>query len=214
MDDNLNDFVEFLARVNLYGKIFNHYSYELEFNLTRRNNLLLYLQQMASFNPKILLVGEAPGYRGCRLTGVPFTSEFILLNGVKKLGLFGQERGYQKTGEVETLLKEASASMIWETLITLDRVPLIWNAFPFHPFQGNNVQSNRKPTTDEIIVGQAFLQEIIQLFNIQWVVAVGNTAKSALDRIGVTCQKVRHPSYGGKTEFVKGIRAAIATTLK
>lgn len=41
---------------------------------TRRENLKTYLGSFPEV-PEILIVGEAPGYRGCRFTGVPFTCE-------------------------------------------------------------------------------------------------------------------------------------------
>ena len=44
----------------------------------RRENLKLYLEKMKKLNPSFLLLGEAPGYKGCRLTGIPFSSEKIL----------------------------------------------------------------------------------------------------------------------------------------
>jgi len=205
-----NQFVEALARVKLPSNAFNQYSYQVILNSIRRHNLLLYLQQMANLNPQILLVGEAPGYRGCRLTGVPFTSEFILLNGLEKLSLFGQSRGYQKTDESKQLSREASASIFWEVLEKTQPVPLIWNAFPFHPFQAGNERSNRQPKGAELLIGQEFLQNLIELFNIELIVAVGNTAASSLKTMGIACQKVRHPSHGGKTQFTIGIREAIA----
>lgn len=206
----IHQFVEALARVKLPSNACNQYSYEANVNSIRRHNLLLYLQQMATLNPQILLVGEAPGYRGCRLTGVPFTSEFILANGLDKLGLFGQSRGYRITEASKKLSREASASIVWETLETSQSIPLIWNAFPFHPFQADNERSNRKPKGTELLIGQEFLQMLIQLFDIKTVVAVGNTAASSLKRQGIDYQKIRHPSHGGKTQFTIGIREAIA----
>ncbi|HEY9726929.1 MAG TPA: uracil-DNA glycosylase [Chroococcales cyanobacterium] len=211
---DINQFVDDLARVESPSNACNQYSYEATANSIRRHNLLLYLQQMAALNPQILLVGEAPGYRGCRLTGVPFTSEFILVNGLEKLGLFGQARGYRISEKSEKLSREASASMVWETLETTQVIPLIWNAFPFHPFQTNNERSNRKPKGTELLIGQDFLQRLIQLFDIKRVVAVGNTAASSLKRQGIDYQKVRHPSHGGKTQFTIGIREAIALCRK
>ncbi len=142
-----------------------------------------------------------------------FTSEFILLHGLNKIGLFGQSRGYQKTNEVKNLCKEASASILWETLDEIPYSPLIWNAFPFHPFQDGNEQSNRKPTTIEIAIGQNFLQAVIRLFDIKIVVAIGNTAEATLKSMGITCQKVRHPSHGGKIKFTMGINAVINNVL-
>ena len=99
-------FIEDLSKVKLPINVFNPYSYDYDENLLKRKNLFLYLQQMAKLNPHVLLVGEAPGYRGCRLTGVPFTSEFILLNGIDEIGLFGKLRDYQKTNEFEKVWKE------------------------------------------------------------------------------------------------------------
>ena len=211
MNDIITNFIEELARFKSSTNLFNQYSYELNANFIRRNNLFLYLQQMANLNPKMLLVGEAPGYRGCRLTGVPFTSEYILLNGLEPIGLFGEHRGYQKTDEFEKLWKEATASIIWETLVKGLYIPLIWNAVPFHPFQGENPLSNRKLTKTEIAIGKVFLQELIQLFDIKIIIAVGNIAESTLQAMGLVCQKVRHPSYGGKTMFADGIRELLAS---
>lgn len=45
----------------------------------RRNNLKLYLTKMKDLNPSIMILGEAPGYKGCGLTGIPFTSERIVM---------------------------------------------------------------------------------------------------------------------------------------
>jgi uracil-DNA glycosylase len=207
----IEKFLDALTRVKSAGNFFNQYSYDVSLNSVTRNNLLLYLQQMANLKPQILLVGEAPGYRGCRLTGVPFTSEHILLNGLDSIALFGKSRGYQKIDEFEKPWKEASATVVWETLATIPHLPLIWNAFPFHPFQSDNEQSNRKPTKLEIGIGQAFLQELIQLFDIEIVVAVGNTAEVSLNSMEIPCQKVRHPSRGGKTMFINGINGVVKT---
>ena len=84
MIERMQNFVEHLAEVDYLLNVFNQYSYLHEENSIRRRNLLLYLRQMELLNPRILLVGEAPGYQGCRLTGVPFTSEYILLKGIKE----------------------------------------------------------------------------------------------------------------------------------
>jgi len=211
MTNKIFHFIEALAGIKSLDKFFNQYSYDVRVNFIRRNNLFLYLQQMTHLNPQVLLVGEAPGYRGCRLTGVPFTSEFILLNGIEQLGLFGESRGYRKTDEFEKLWKEASASIVWQSLVTAPHIPLIWNAFPFHPFQTENKQSNRKPTQAELSIGKEFLQELIQLFEIKTVVAVGNTADATLNLMGITSLKVRHPSYGGKTLFINGVKSLMET---
>jgi len=43
-----------------------------------RKNLKLYLNKMIEARPSHLLLGEAPGYKGCGITGIAFTSERIL----------------------------------------------------------------------------------------------------------------------------------------
>lgn len=78
-------------------------------------------------------------------------------------------------------------------------------------FKLGNEQSNRKPNKDELKIGQAFLNELIQIFDIEMVVAVGNTAEVALKNMEITYQKVRHPAHGGKTMFVNGMKAVMDT---
>src|SRR4051812_35512122 len=46
----------------------------------RRENLKRYVECFVR-PPRYLLVGEAPGWRGCRFSGVPFTSEAQLVEG-------------------------------------------------------------------------------------------------------------------------------------
>src|SRR5438105_1431089 len=46
----------------------------------RRDNLLKYLSFVPE-RPPIVVVGEAPGPKGCRFSGVPFTSEMQLIAG-------------------------------------------------------------------------------------------------------------------------------------
>jgi len=201
----LTSFIDELSKVELSDQAFNQYSYDHNENAIRRANLLLYFQQMANIHPRILLVGEAVGYRGGRLTGVPFTSEFLLLNGIERFGLFGKSRGYRKTKEFEKIWKEPTATIIWETFTNLNIVPLSWNAFPFHPFHPHDAQSNRTPTGCELKIGEPFLRALIDLFNIETVVAVGEKAEATLKNIGKVYKKVRHPAQGGKHQFVQGI---------
>lgn len=65
--------VERLARGRI-GESFNQYtdSEAGTDGATRRHRLRSYLT--ARWNAPLLFVGEAPGYLGCRLSGVPFTS--------------------------------------------------------------------------------------------------------------------------------------------
>lgn len=194
----LSQFVEELAAMEVTQNVFNQYSYQLEENSIRRENLLIYLNQMYQLRPKVLLVGEAPGYRGCRLTGVPFTSEHLLMHNMDGLNLFGRENGYKLVSENTKLLKEATATIIWSTLIEHNLIALGWNAFPFHPHKKDNPASNRAPFKKELELGQKPLLQIIELFGIKKIIAVGNKAEENLNSLGISCDKVRHPAQGGK----------------
>ena len=108
----LEQVLDALASTRLDGDAYNQYSYDQPENETRRQNLRRYWQQMAILRPSVLLVGEAPSYRGCRLTGIPFTSEAILLDGAADTGLLGYEQGYRQTAESGRAVKEASATIV------------------------------------------------------------------------------------------------------
>ena len=209
MVEHLIRFIEDLAATEVTSNVFNQYSYEYEENAIRRDNLLIYLKQMSTLRPRVILVGEAPGYRGCRLTGVPFSSEYLLINNMKGMKLFGKDKGYKLPIDTDKLLKESTATIAWETFIKYDVKVLGWNAFPFHPYKEGNRESNRTPLKKELLIGEKALTEIIKLFNIEKVIAMGNKAEESLNKLGISCDKVRHPAQGGKNDFVQGIGAII-----
>jgi hypothetical protein len=166
-------------------------------------NLQTYLRQMAELNPDTLLIGEAPGYNGCARTGVPFSSEKLLREGVHGGLLFGAHNGYRVIGR--PIVHEQSASAMWEALEAVENVPLLWNAYPFHPYRKDNPWSNRKPRVSELMSGMGVLKEIIRLFRIKKLVAVGNAADGLLEKMELEHARVRHPSYGGKSLFIKQV---------
>lgn len=211
MTTSFDHFVQQLAQTELPPHLFNPYGYENEANCVRRHNLRLYLTSMAQRRPQVMLVAEAPGYRGCRLTGVPFVSPFIMRQGLDQADLFGHARGYQMGDEWPEIRREASATIVWQTLLAHRFIPLLWNTLPFHPHRPDTPQSNRTPRTSELDIGEPFLRVLLQLFPLQTVVAVGNTAESALARWGISFRKVRHPAQGGKKHFVQGIQKIVGS---
>jgi hypothetical protein len=180
---------------------------DLAGNAIRRRNLRLYLEQLAAVGPEVLLVGEAVSYRGGRLTGIAFVSETLMLSGVATRSgrVLGAPAGFRKATAGPRLSTEASATMVWETISRMQPLPLLWNAFPFHPFHEGNPESNRAPSAAELLLGQRFLAGLMRLFPIQTVVAVGNHASRSLQKLGVEHTRVRHPSQGGKQLFVEGM---------
>ena len=210
MPQRYKRFLAALGAVQLSDRAYNQYSRiegDLAANAVRRRNLRLYLEQFEAIRPTTLLVGEAPSHRGGRLTGIAFVSETILLSGVDTRSgrVLGADRGFRKATPGPRLSTEASATMVWKTISEIEPLPILWNAFPFHPFHEGNPESNRVPTSAELLIGQTFIVQLIELFDIRQIVAIGNQAAASLTRIGIDHLKVRHPSQGGKQLFVSGM---------
>lgn len=176
----------------------NLYSGNNQNGSIRKHNLKVYLEYMKSLDPKILLLGEAPGHKGCRLTGVPFTSEKILKNHP-----FFTNQSFQFINQHPE--SEQSATIVWNTLSNFRNVPLIWNIFPFHPFDGNHCNTNRTPNKKELEYGKHFMIKLLQLFSIELIVAIGRKAESQVSDLNIKYKYVRHPANGGKNKFIQGI---------
>ncbi|HKR63518.1 MAG TPA: uracil-DNA glycosylase, partial [Thermoanaerobaculia bacterium] len=203
-------FVASLSKVEVSARACNQFSRDTgdaQGNAIRRRNLRLYLEQMTEIAPRILLIGEAVSYRGGRLTGIAFVSESLMLSGVDTRSgrLLGADRGYRKATPGARLSTEASATMVWGTIRDIAPLPLLWNAFPFHPFHEDNPDSNRAPSAAELLLGQPFIESLLRLFDFEKVVAIGNSASLSLQRMNIAHTKVRHPSQGGKNLFVEGM---------
>jgi uracil-DNA glycosylase len=157
------------------GATFNQYA---ESDL-RRARLKHYLD--SRFDADVVLVGEAAGYRGARVRGIPFTSE------------------RQLTGAGPA---EASATIVHRVLARLgiEEDVLLWNLVPTHP---GTETSNRAPTRREVEAAAPFLEEVLQG---RVAIAVGRLASAATG-----AGYVRHPSHGGAAEFERGLQRAFAT---
>jgi hypothetical protein len=169
----MDELIDALTRARI-GATFNFYR-EGEGAAVRCERLRAYLESRR--RAPFLLVGEAAGYRGARVSGVPFTSE------------------RQLTGRGPA---EASATIVHRVLteLGLEESVLLWNVVPTHP---GTEDSNRPPRSDEIAAGLPFALELARG---RCVVAVGRCAEAALE-----APYVRHPSHGGAAEFRAGLLA-------
>ncbi|ACL26064.1 uracil-DNA glycosylase [Chloroflexus aggregans] len=176
-------------------------------NATRRANLALALALALERGPDLLLIGEAPGYKGARRTGIPFTSEQILLDGIEPLGQFGVARGFRLATNDGRISREQTATIVYRELAALNLFAVGWNAFPLHPHQPGNPHSNRTPRHDELALGLPFLAQVCALFAGCPVVAMGRIASQALTKLGIAHDAVRHPAQGGARRFAEGLRS-------
>ncbi len=167
----------------------------------RQANLLSFLQSMPQ-SPPVLLIGEAPGWHGCRFSGVPFTSEAQLTSAA--LPFSGQISSYSEAPHAE-----ASATIFWQALRPHHPQFFVWSSVPFHPYQPGNPLSNRTPSRQELRSFQPVLSEIIRLLHPKLVLAVGRQAQQALAWLDIPAVALRHPSHGGASEFRTGIKEAL-----
>src|SRR5690348_10371580 len=125
------DLVDVLARTRI-GETFNQYTA----SSALQARLRAYLDARACAST--ILVGEAAGYRGARISGIPFTSE------------------RQLTGAGPA---ESTATVVRRVLdeLGIDDDVLLWNAVPTHP---GTATSNRRPTRNEIEAAEPFLAEL------------------------------------------------------
>ncbi len=170
-------------------------------------NLRLYLEVMLKIKGKrVLLVGEALGYKGGRITGIPFTSGQILENIPHPVLV-----SLKSKLKLQNIKAENTATIVWRYLLGKSCTPLFWNAYPYHPHPKGNENKNRSPTNREIKQGVQYLQKLSRIFKPGVIAGIGKAgvdcAKQAFPKTDV--QYIRHPSFGGKVEFIKGMNKII-----
>ncbi len=172
-------------------------------------NLQVFLRQLLPWKPTVLLIGEAPGYRGAWRTGVNFCSEKIMMGPPDRFGLFGgQDAGYRLIAPGPRLRSEASSTVVQRVFQELPCPPLVWPAFPLHPHRPGTDDSNRTPAPAELrrdALPQ--LEQLITLYKPARIAAVGNIGMGCLEALGIPATKIRHPAHGGGPAFRDGLLA-------
>ncbi|MBO6724858.1 MAG: uracil-DNA glycosylase [Rhizobiaceae bacterium] len=162
----------------------------------RLQNLQDVLSVCVATNSVDIWLGRDLGWRGGRRTGVPFVDELTLASYAASI-----EATSLSKATVGPPMKERTAT---EIHVARARVPtkiFFWNVFPFHPHEEGNPFTNRMHTRSERDFGLEALEMILDFLPFERIVAIGNDAFDAVDRMGHRCLRVRHPSYGGQRDF-------------
>jgi uracil-DNA glycosylase len=177
----------------------------------RREQLRAYLCERLG-KPRLAVVGEALGHRGGHFSGIPMTSERILIgkkrdDGIEPAHVFSSitPRSTSKPQKCRDGFSEPTATIVWSTLLKLDLRPeqfVLWNAFPWHSFDPRlGMLSNRTPIRKERAAGLSVLKAFLDLFPCDEIIALGNVAASQLEELNANVHRVRHPASGGAKLF-------------
>lgn len=165
---------------------------------TRSRMLQSMLKTAAGREIDSLWIGRDLGYRGGRRTGLAFTDDVNVQAHTERWGLSMHR---PTKGEA---VAERTAAVIWRVVPQVKASIFLWNVFPFHPHEPGKPFTNRAHNSRERRTGEEFLSQLIAILRPRLLVAIGNdaaqTARRLSDRHGVI--QVRHPSYGGQTEFL------------
>jgi hypothetical protein len=205
---------------------------------TRRKHLTVYFRERLG-TAGLAIIGEAIGYRGGHFSGIPMTSERILLGKKKEIVAALYERrtlqqglrngGHRPPLQIIASIKphrtskptkcpdgfsEPTATIVWCTLLKLGLRPeqfVLWNAFPWHSFDSRRgMLSNRMPNKSERAAGLTTLKAFLELFPCDQVLALGKIAAAQLEELNVEAQCVRHPASGGGKLFRQQIADVLA----
>lgn len=198
------EFVSALCSVDL-DDTFNPYTDQCELHdraeapKLRARMLQEMLEHACGVEIDALWIGRDLGHRGGRRTGLALTDDVHLSAHAARWNVSSQRP--TKGGVVA----ERTAAVIWSVLSQIDVSVFLWNVFPFHPHEADDPFSNRSHTRAEGRVGQDILNELVAMLRPRRLLAIGNDAARAAERMSGEREvvSVRHPSYGGQTRFLR-----------
>ena len=195
-------FVSDLAKYQLTA-VFNPYSDRCPVHdradaaKRRQANLRAFLECALKSRVDTVWIARDLGYRGGRRTGVPLTDEVHLSQVVNLFGGISFHRATRGP-----IMAERTAAIVWKVIAQIGRPVLLWNVFPFHPHEPDDPLSNRRHTRSERETCKPLLMALLEMVQPKQLIAIGRDAQLALTEIGLSAATVRHPSYGGQSEFI------------
>lgn len=173
----------------------------------RRRALRAYLEAVRASGTDTVWMGRDLGYKGGRRTGLALTDEHHL----HLLATVYPGATWARATHGPACI-ERTATEIWKCLAALATPPLLWNVFPLHPHEPEQPFTNRKFAARELDAVQAINSELLAWLGVTRVVALGQDAARYAATFGLHVEHVRHPSYGGVTEFRASIRSLYPQT--
>lgn len=199
-----NAFVRALSNATL-NDVFNPYRDRCEIfdradaPQRRRANLRSFLEALSELDVDAVWIARDLGYRGGRRTGLPLTDEI-------HLDAFGERYDVSLNRATKgPPMAERTAAIVWQMLSRIDTPVFLWNVFPLHPYERGEPLSNRCHTRAEREIFNDMLFTLLAMLQPNRIIAIGRDAQSALSDLGLAIKPVRHPSYGGQTEFIDTI---------
>jgi hypothetical protein len=202
---HVDDFVKRMA-AQKFDRVFNPYADSCDQHdksdapAIRRRNLRLVLVAALRCGVESVWIARDLGYRGGRRTGLALTDEVHLVDHAELFGAPPLARATKGSA-----VAERTATVIWQVLKNLQRPIFLWNVFPFHPHERNDPMSNRCHTREERQACRHLLMWLLDTLQPRSVMAIGRDAQIALSDMEIAACQVRHPSYGGQSEFTDGM---------
>lgn len=199
------DFVEKLSKLR-FTDVFNPYAdicskYDKpDAAVIRKRNLHLVIDAALSKGIDSMWFARDLGYRGGRRTGLALTDEVHLVWHAQLLSTPPLIRATKGTA-----MSERTATTVWDALQLINRPIFLWNVFPLHPHEPNDQMTNRCHKKVERKAFQKLNSWLIETLKPKQVIAIGRDAQCSIDELGIKPVKIRHPSYGGKAEFLEGL---------
>ena len=161
----------------------------------RCSNLKKYM--IDNQNADCILIAESPS-KGARYTGIAMTSEGAIKN-------YKLPYEYSSANAKKSPKGESTAFKVWREITQSNKTFVMWNAFAFN-IHTKEDKWFENPVDEELHANKYILDAFLKLYPNAQVVAVGATAKKAMDILKIeNVEDIRHPSNDFKKQFPEQI---------
>ena len=163
----------------------------------RARLLLDILRAAGKVDIDAIWIGRDLGHRGGRRTGLALTDDFQFSAHTRRWGVDVDRP------TLGPMVRERTATVVWEILEQIEKNVFLWNLFPLHPFPKDDDYGNRAHNAIERDAGIELLLWLVSYLRPRRVIAIGKDSARALRSrvMEVDVWDVRHPSYGGERLF-------------